>query len=56
MTENNICKNHSGFESEIIRNRENIAELWKKWNFMQGMLIANLVGIILLLVKPLIFK
>jgi len=57
-TENNTCKAHSGFKTDIINMKADISKLWEKWDTMQKTIIAifvtlslNLVGIIFLLLR-----
>lgn len=58
MTDNFVCKKHSGLETDIKHLEDNVKQLWDKWDFMTkavvGFLTAailNLVGIIYLVVK-----
>lgn len=58
MTENYICKKHSGVEKTLEDHDRNIVQLWQKWDGMQKLLIGsavalvlNLIGIIALLIR-----
>lgn len=55
---NDTCKAHSGFKSDITTLQRNVKELWDKWNWMQRMIVAafaalalNLVGVVVLLLR-----
>lgn len=45
----------ASLETQVGTNKDNISELWKKWNIMQTLLIINLVGVILLLARVYVF-
>ena len=53
--ENSICKEHSGLVARIVTLEGNVAELWKKWNGMQKIIIifllSNMIGMIVLLIE-----
>ena len=63
MTENNLCKQHSGFKAQIEDLEDKVTELWKKWDGMQKMILAvfitlslNLLGVGFLLLRALAAK
>ena len=43
---NQICKAHSGFNARIEQCEDDVSALWKKWDRMQVMIVATLVGVI----------
>ncbi len=45
----------ASLETQVGTNKDNISELWKKWNVMQTLLIVNLVGVVLLLIRTYVF-
>ena len=60
MIDNNLCKAHSGFVSDIETLEGNVSRLWEKWDGMQKMVIGtlistalSLIGVVLLLIKSL---
>lgn len=60
MTDNNVCKAHSGLESRLKTMEENVHQLWSKWDSMQKLTIGifatlalNLIGLVfLILTRP----
>lgn len=46
MENNLICKEHSGLLARVKNMESNVTQLWSKWNGMQKVLIATLVGVI----------
>ncbi len=58
MTENTLCKQHSGFKARIEDVEDDVTALWRKWDGMQkmvlGMLVTvclNLLGVVFLLLR-----
>ena len=50
MSDNYICKKHSGVEKTLEDHDRNIAQLWQKWDGMQKLLIGSAVALILNLI------
>lgn len=58
MTDNNICKEHSGCLTDIKHLEADVKALWIKWDGMQKMVIGTLVsgiftlaGIVILILR-----
>ena len=43
---NQVCKAHSGLVEKVSSLEKNITQLWSKWDSMQKMIIATLIGVI----------
>jgi len=55
MAENGICKLHSGFEAKIESLEDNVSKLWQKWDKIMLLLVVNLVAVVGILIKVIIF-
>jgi len=57
-SDNNLCKQHSGFKAKIESLEKNMTELWNKYNAIQKTmfgaaiaLIMNLIVVITILIR-----
>jgi flagellar biosynthesis/type III secretory pathway M-ring protein FliF/YscJ len=50
MTNNNVCKAHSGLESRLKTMENNVHELWSKWDSMQKLMLGSLITLVLNLI------
>ena len=56
MNNNNLCKQHSGFDERIKDLEDDVKELWVKWNGLNKIVIATFISVIILLVRTFVFK
>ena len=63
VTQNFICREHSGIKQNIRKLEANVSELWKKWDDWQRtktsifvVLFSNLIAVILTLIVILVKK
>jgi hypothetical protein len=49
--QDNVCKAHSGICQQVETLGENVKALWRKWDWLMAAIVANLAGIVILLLK-----